>query len=202
MAGGPRHTLAGGCSLGRGSQRCSTRPGSSAAAVAWGLDGPDLKSLPGSLHDALVLWLCHASLHSSASGPILASSASMSGFRGSFILHLDDGGSAVHRTVSADSPSHLASDCASSACWGWVGGQGRLWPLQPNCCSLLVPVQLGRSPGLGPPPAEAEGHACVLGERAGLSTEGHAKNVSPEVVTSRWRIPGGVENAYLSCSSG
>lgn len=49
------------------------------------------------------------------------------------------------------------------------------------------------------PPAEVEGHACVLGARLGLSTEGHAETVSPEVVTSRWRIPGGVENAFLIC---
>ena len=39
----------------------------------------------------------------------------------------------------------------------------------------------------------------MLGARLGLSAEGHAETVSPEVVTSRWRIPGGVENAFLIC---
>lgn len=112
MAGGPRHTLASGYSLGRESQRCSTRPGSSSAAEGWGLDGPVLELLPGAPHgsEERVLWLCHASLH--FSGLILASSVFMSGFRGSFILHLDYGESAVHLTISADPPSYLASDGA------------------------------------------------------------------------------------------
>lgn len=83
---------------------------------------------------------------------------------------------------------------------GWEGREGS-GPSNPTAVPCLCQCSWAVRQAWEPP-AEAEGHACVLGARAGLSTEGHAKNVSPEVVTSRWRIPGGVENAYLSCSSG
>lgn len=71
--------------------------------------------------------------------------------QGQFYLHLGDGGSAVHRTVSAFSGAIWPVMVLAVLVGGGWEGRGRLWPLQLNCCSLLVPVQLGRSPGLGPP---------------------------------------------------
>lgn len=101
--------------------------------------------------------------------------------QGQFYLHLGDGGvcCSSHRLL-AGYPGHLASDGASSACWGWVGGQGRLWP-SAQLLFLLVPVAGQITLSLGPP-AEAEACLCP-GGKGGASTEGHAKNVS-QVVTS------------------
>lgn len=141
-------------------------PGSSSAAEDWGLDGPVLGLLPGAPHgsEERVLRLYHASLHSSAPGLILASSVFMSEFKGSFILHLDYGRSAIHLTVSADPLSYLASDGARNACWGQVGGQGGVWLLQHDCCSLLVPVQPGCVPGLGAPSRGRRTRVCPGGK--------------------------------------
>ena len=80
---------------------------------------------------------------------------------------------------------------------GWEGREG-----SGSSNPTAVPCLCQCSSAVGQawePPAEVEGHACVLGARAGLSTEGHAETVSAEVVTSRWRIPGGVENGDLIC---
>lgn len=84
---------------------------------------------------------------------------------------------------------------------GWEGREGS-GPSSPTAVPCLCQCSWAVRQAWDPPQLKPKDMPVSWGERAGLSTEGHAKNVSPEVVTSRWRIPGGVENAYLSCSSG